>query len=240
MGNAASAERAAAPRDAHRLTKPRTYNPSPSPQLGPQSALSSFDADDVVWTSAGSFRSKQDARQQIRMQLFGPHEQDADDDAIPADNADRLTLLSQSGSNPPDPAPAMNERTVDVDAAIAILQELKKSATPDQLVALRMSIRSPRQQVLICFQLQTRPSSPPRMSRLRPLQSSPAAGQWPCPASLLATPPMSCAEETTRLHSGAWSSPARPLWPAPLAWTPRRTITRTTAPKPPGKWTMPP
>ncbi|KAK0659350.1 hypothetical protein DIS24_g4008 [Lasiodiplodia hormozganensis] len=161
MGNAASAERAAAPRDAHRLTKPRTYNPSPSPQLGPQSALSSFDADDVVWTSAGSFRSKQDARQQIRMQLFGPHEQDADDDAIPADNVDRL---SQSGSNPPDPAPAMNERTVDVDAAIAILQELKKSATPDQLVALHKALLPTKDELPA---VDTSNQAPPKLARRR-------------------------------------------------------------------------
>ncbi|KKY17856.1 hypothetical protein UCDDS831_g06171 [Diplodia seriata] len=169
MGNATSTDRAAAPREAHRLTKPRTYNHSPSPQLGPQAGSPhhpkppNFDADDVVWTSAGSFRTKQEARQQIRLQLFGPHEEDApdsqaaapgdNDDAVLADlanNIDRLTVLSRPAPNPPEAASAMrpaaassehDERTVDLDAAIAILQELKKNATPDQLVALRMSLR---------------------------------------------------------------------------------------------------
>lgn len=177
MGNAYSTE---PPVHSQRLTKPRTYNHSSSPKVGaragsPQSSKSSnFDADDVVWTSAGSLRSKQEARQQIRMQLFGPHEEEAlfhREATAPSDHVDatledlaanindRLTLLSRSGSIPSDAGRQRTsimqstsasgaskaslepeKRTIDIEAAIDILQELKKTATPEQLVALRMSL----------------------------------------------------------------------------------------------------
>ena len=231
MGNATSSD---APREAHRLTKPRTYNHSPSPHLG---TLSSLESDDVVWTSAGSSRTKQEARYHLRTQLFGPNEEDAlstqqhSDNgsqvlADLADNIDRLTSLSRPASNPSEsgaqPTPTMpsahEKRTVDLEAAIAILQELKKSATPDQLVALRTSLRqhpSPCHQVLMCPQLQTRPSSPPRMTRLPcPRTTSPprnwfAASQWLYQDLPRATPLTFCAKGTRgqrKLLPGRWSS----------------------------------
>ncbi|KAH7062361.1 hypothetical protein B0J12DRAFT_235502 [Macrophomina phaseolina] len=175
MGNASSSEP-----PPHRLTKPRTYNHSSSPRIGarsgsPQSSKPShFDADDVVWTSGGSLRSKQEARQQIRQQLFGPHEEEAlfhREATAPTDHGDsaledlaanindRLTLLSRSGSMFSDPgAPrssAMQSSSafaaskaslepekcsIDIEAAIGILQELKKTASPEQLVALHKAL----------------------------------------------------------------------------------------------------
>lgn len=175
MGNAPSSE-PPAQREAHRLTKPRTYNHTPSPKLGSpasSSKLSNLDTNEVMWTSGGSFRSKQEARQQIRMRLFGPQEEEAlfqrettpqsDDGEVSlgdlAQNLnEQLNSISRSGSLVSEPGPQRTstmksssqfggskvslvpeKRAIDIDAAISILQELKKTATTDQLVALRTS-----------------------------------------------------------------------------------------------------
>ncbi|KAL1635696.1 hypothetical protein SLS58_010134 [Diplodia intermedia] len=237
MGNATSTDRAAAPREAHRLTKPRTYNHSPSPQLGPQagsphhSKPPNFDADDVVWTCAGSFRTKQEARQQIRLQLFGPHEEDAldsqaaapgdNDDAVLADlanNIDRLTVLSRPAPNPPEAASAMrpaaassehDEPTVDLDAAIAILQELKKNATPDQLVALHKALLPTRDEPTA---VDTSNQAPPKLVRRRSMAvpglatRSPADVKDPKPVARPALP--------TQDETPPWS--LEQLGPSPL------------------------
>ncbi|KAK7734558.1 hypothetical protein SLS57_000255 [Botryosphaeria dothidea] len=203
MGNAYSTE-PSAHRGPQRLTKPRTYNHSSSPKLGahagsPQSSKSSnFDADDVVWTSAGSLRSKQEARQQIRMQLFGPHEEEAlfhREATAPSDHVDatledlaanindRLTLLSRSGSIPSDAGRQRTstmqstsafgaskaslepeKRTIDIEAAIDILQELKKTATPEQLVALHKALLPTRDEPAA---VDTNNQAPPKLARRR-------------------------------------------------------------------------
>ncbi|OJD31111.1 uncharacterized protein BKCO1_5200081 [Diplodia corticola] len=236
MGNASSStERAAAPREAHRLTKPRTYNHSPSPQLGPQAgspqhpALSSFDADDIVWTSAGSLRSKQQARQQIRLQLFGPRDDAAldfpaahdHDHAVLADLAsdiDRLTVLSRSVSNPPDPAsqPAAAamlehaERTVDVEAAIAILQELKKNATPDQLVALHKALLPTRDEP---HAVDTTSQPPPKLVRRRSTAVPGLATRSPADVPPRRDPKPTARQEKTPLWSLDQLGPSPPDLP---------------------------
>ncbi|KAL1620467.1 hypothetical protein SLS56_009646 [Neofusicoccum ribis] len=204
MGNAPSSE-PPAPRESHRLTKPRTYNHTPSPKIGsqpgspPSSKLSTLDGDDVLWTSGGSFRSKQEARQQIRLQLFGPQEDDAlchrettappddGDDSLgdlAASFTDRLTTLSRSGTPLSDPGGARtstmksssavaasklplvpDKRTIDIEAAIGILQELKKSATPEQLVALHKALLPTREEPAAVDTNNQAP--PPKLGRRR-------------------------------------------------------------------------
>lgn len=171
MGNTSSAPSA---REQHRLSKPKTNTNGSfsSPKLdtcdSPTSPTKGSDVTEeevVVRTSSGEYRSRQDARQHIRSQLFGSsdsittlHSGESNDSLrdLASHVKDRLQSLSRSGSIVSQLPSAQTSSTklngaygdsrlslvpetqsIDIETAITILQELRKTASPEDLVALR-------------------------------------------------------------------------------------------------------
>jgi hypothetical protein len=132
------------------LKSPNSINDVPSPI---SSIPYSFYESDTE-SSPEDRKSKQDLRQQIRAQLFSPDdvEEESGGEHLDAIAASLARSLSRSGLRPTHPISANSsstklnsgsqlslatERTVDLETAIALLQELRKTASPDDLVALR-------------------------------------------------------------------------------------------------------
>lgn len=173
MGNSASAP---APREQHRLSKPKTNtNGAFPPKLdaydsptSPTKDLFVTEEEVVIRTSSGEYRSRQDARQQIRDKLFGSNSSrptvnsyESTDTLhdLGAQVKDRLGGLSRSGSvvsqlpSAQSSSTKLNssqggsklslvpegQPTIDIETAITILQELRKTASPEDLIALRRS-----------------------------------------------------------------------------------------------------
>lgn len=168
----------------HRLSKPKTNTNSP---IGAKensdtsiSTLASFSDIDspVVQSPAGDLRTRQDARQQLRTQLFGmgmvdstPQPADEEDSFMQSayNTRDRNSTLSRTTSfvsavsNQQTIGSNMNASTsnvalsrlsivqeapaLDLETAISLLQELRKNASPEELVALR------RTHVIRCLSL---------------------------------------------------------------------------------------
>lgn len=175
MGNTPSAPSS---KEHNRLSKPRTNSNSPfaSPKVdmpSPASVSTKYAdvnlTDAVVRSPTGDYRTRQDARQQLRAQLTSPIDTDIsqksdEDDSLgelAAHVRDRLSL-SRSNSlisqNPSGGASASrlgslsgsklsfesDTRTIDLEAAIAILQELRKNASPEDLAALHKALLPPK------------------------------------------------------------------------------------------------
>lgn len=158
----------------HRLSKPKTNTNSPTGVKENSdtsiSTLASFSDIDspVVQSPAGDLRTRQDARQQLRSQLFGfgmvdSSIQPADEEDSVLQSAynarDRNSTLSRTTSfvsavsnqqtigsnyNASTSNVALNRLsivqeapTLDLETAISLLQELRKNASPEELVALR-------------------------------------------------------------------------------------------------------
>ena len=110
----------------------------------------------------GDYRTRQDARQQLRAQLKSPIDGDVSQESDEVDSLGELATqvrnrLSLSRSNSlvlqipsgrastsrpaslPDSKVSLvsDTRTIDLEAAISILQELRKNASPEDLAALR-------------------------------------------------------------------------------------------------------
>ena len=124
-----------------------------------KSALTVYDVDSPLPSPTGDWHSVHTARQSLRSALYLPdnEEDEVDDEALGAmaaavsgrlspnmhrvmrfpsarSSATQLKTASQLSF-----ATAIEPRTVDLEAAIAILQELRKTASPEDLVALRAS-----------------------------------------------------------------------------------------------------
>jgi hypothetical protein len=135
---------------------------SPQPLRGngprPSSAIRGLptDAEAVVESQSGDRRSRPDLRQRIRSQLQAddysssyPAEHgeyfNRNSDLRPSPSRERLSqsLTPQSSfSNLPyaytsQSPPAVDPRSVDLQTAVGILEELRKTASPEDLVALR-------------------------------------------------------------------------------------------------------
>ena len=162
-------------KDGQRLSKQKSnYSLSSgvdSPTLQPHLLRSSStikalpsESDAVIEYESGHRRSRPDLRQQIRAQL------QSDDHSPPHSNSygrysDRSSDLRKSASRDrlskslsPDPSSnksgygyssqsslAVDPRTVDLQTAVGILEELRKTASPEDLVALRKFHISPLQ-----------------------------------------------------------------------------------------------
>lgn len=112
----------------------------------------------VTEPSNGDCRSKQPARQTLRSQLCGQEDRDAendlyDDEPVGGSTVNVKGRLSRSGSqtthylsakgsvsqltNPSQASLIPESGAIDLETAVAILQELRKTASPEDLVALR-------------------------------------------------------------------------------------------------------
>ncbi|KAF2499426.1 hypothetical protein BU16DRAFT_578998 [Lophium mytilinum] len=138
----------------------------PSPGSVP-TKYSDLHLDTVIRSPTGDFRSRNDTRHQLRAQLTSPmdgdcsQESDEDDSLgelathvrdrlqslsrsnsvasqLPSSQASTTKLSSLSGSKL---SLVSDTRPVDLEAAISILQELRKNASPDDLAALREALQ---------------------------------------------------------------------------------------------------
>ena len=154
----------------NRLSKPRTNTNSPfaSPKVdipSPSANTKYADVninDGVARSPTEDYRTRQDARQQLRAQLASPidgdfsQESDGDDSlgGLATQVRNRLSLsrsnslvleipsdrtsTSRPASLPSSKVSLVSDtRTIDLEAAISILQELRKNASPEDLAALR-------------------------------------------------------------------------------------------------------
>lgn len=146
------------------ITAPSNLPPATSKTDISASAIATFletEADDMVITAPdGHSISRQDTRRYLRSRIFGTKpdgsELDSYDDqhlgALPADVKDPYASLPRSRRGNVQQSPATRDspvgdsqlslvtdgRAIDLEAAIAIIQELKKTASPEDLIALRM------------------------------------------------------------------------------------------------------
>ncbi|OCK82464.1 hypothetical protein K432DRAFT_441575 [Lepidopterella palustris CBS 459.81] len=150
------------------FSSPRVDNPSPS--LTPTKYSDLNPSEIVVQSPTGGYRSWQDARQQLKAQLTSPLEagfslessEDGDLGELATHVRDRLSSLSRSNSVPSQYPSAHSSTTklsslsgsklslvsetrpVDLEAAISILQELRKNASPEDLAALHKALLPPK------------------------------------------------------------------------------------------------
>lgn len=129
--------------------------------------LPSDSRDPVVLSPTGELRSSPNARQQLRIELCDSREEDETGDSSGEDSLgdlavqvrDRLSSISRSTSirsqAPGAPAASLlspshagsklsllsDPGPVDLQTALSLLQELRKTATPDDISALRMLSR---------------------------------------------------------------------------------------------------
>lgn len=152
-----------------RLVKPRTYDASSNhPSRSNTSRSPSVDRPDLPLRTSVSDLKRPDARQLLRQQLTGTFPEAArqrgHDSTIDGDNMgnfvenvkERLArsgslgfgqhASAQSSSSTVDeigrqrPSVSQEHRPIDVEAAINILQELRKNASPEELVALHRAL----------------------------------------------------------------------------------------------------
>lgn len=126
-------------------------------------------SDPIVRSPTGDYRTRQDARQQLRVQLASPIDGDVSQESNEDDNLGELatqvrnrlslsrsnslvlqipsgrTSTSRPASLPGSKVPLVSDtRTIDLEAAISILQELRKNASPEDLVALHKALLPPK------------------------------------------------------------------------------------------------
>lgn len=115
-------------------------------------------SESVIESSAGDRRTRQAARRTLRSQLCGPEDQEAEIEGYNENSLGELVgtareklsrpgsqatnYLSAKGSvtqlnNGSQTSLAPENRAIDLETAVAILQELRKTASPEDLVALR-------------------------------------------------------------------------------------------------------
>ncbi|KAF2084121.1 hypothetical protein K490DRAFT_59835 [Saccharata proteae CBS 121410] len=123
------------------------------------SRSSGLDDDSMVHTFGAGSRSRQDARHHLRMHLFGSREQDVHRDESSHGDGSSLPSMSRTGSvyshsqihsaqssttkvnsTPGSRYSPPSDTSIDLEAAIAILQELKKNASPEDLIALHKAL----------------------------------------------------------------------------------------------------
>jgi hypothetical protein len=143
----------------NRLSKPKVNVFSNSAATSSRHTLNTFpDGYESVDSSTGDCRSKQAARQTLRSQLCGPEDREAenelhDDEQVGGFATNVKGKLSRSCSpathhlsakgsvsqltSPSQTSLVPESRTIDLETAVTILQELRKKATPEDLVALR-------------------------------------------------------------------------------------------------------
>jgi hypothetical protein len=156
-------------REGNRLSKQKSsYNVASSdldsPVLRPElfHSTTSFarlptDAEAVIEFQSGVHRSRPEVRQQIRSQLLGADRVTSYRNE-PMENDDHLSELKTSASRDrlsqstspqasyttlpyeSQPSLALDPRSVDLQTAVVILEELRKTASPEDLVALRKLI----------------------------------------------------------------------------------------------------
>lgn len=126
-------------------------------------------SDPIVRSPTGDYRTGRDARQQLRAQLTSPIDGDVSQESNEDDSLGELATqvrnrLSLSRSNslvsqipsgrtstsrptslPGSKVPLVSDtRTIDLEAAISILQELRKNASPEDLAALHKALLPPK------------------------------------------------------------------------------------------------
>ncbi|KAF2810378.1 uncharacterized protein BDZ99DRAFT_570958 [Mytilinidion resinicola] len=151
--------------------KTNSNSPFSSPSIPSPASVSAkysdLHLDTVIRSPTGDFRSRNDTRQQLRAQLTSPMDGDcsqvSDEDDSLGELAthvrDRLQSLSRSNSvasqmpsshasttklnSLPGSKLSLESETrpVDLEAAISILQELRKNASPEDLAALREALK---------------------------------------------------------------------------------------------------
>ena len=139
---------------------PKVDIPPPSPANTKYADVNISDA--VVRFPTGDHRTRQDARQQLRAQLTSPIDGDVSQESDEVDSLGELatqvrnrlslsrsnslvlqipsgrTSTSRPSSLPDSKVSSVSDtRTIDLEAAISILQELRKNASPEDLAALR-------------------------------------------------------------------------------------------------------
>jgi hypothetical protein len=131
-------------------TTPARYSPSEDTESTPSSPTKTRGHDRI---------SQQDLRQAIRTQLLAPADggffQEDEDERLGVMAATVARTLSHSGSHGHVPSAKSSltqlnsassqlslgtERSVNLETAVALLHELRKTASPDDLVALRMYV----------------------------------------------------------------------------------------------------
>lgn len=146
----------------HRLSKPRVNAFANSGAYTSKYTLNTLPDgnESVIESPSGDRRTRQAARQTLRSQLCGPEDQEDEYDGYNEDSLGDLVgsardRLSRSGSqathylsakgsvtqlnNGSQTSVAPENRTIHLETAVAILQELRKTASPEDLVALRKS-----------------------------------------------------------------------------------------------------
>jgi len=143
----------------NRLSKPKVNVFANSAATPSKHTLNTLPDESVVESSTGDTRSKQAVRQSIRSQLCGPEDREVENELYDEEPLggfvtnvkDKLSrscspatthYLSAKGSvsqltNTSQISLVPESRTIDLEATVAILQELRKTASPEDLVALR-------------------------------------------------------------------------------------------------------
>ena len=143
----------------NRLSKPKVNGfANSSATLSRQTLNTTFDGcESVVESSTGDNRSKHATRQSLRSQLCGPEDREVENELNSdeplggfATNGKLSRSCSQATTHYLSAKGSMSQltnasqislipesRTIDLEAAVAILQELRKTASPEDLVALR-------------------------------------------------------------------------------------------------------
>ncbi|KAK7521926.1 hypothetical protein IWZ03DRAFT_421134, partial [Phyllosticta citriasiana] len=138
----------------------------PSHNTIPHAALASTGTD-VVWTSSGgAYRDRQGAQEHLRMHLRNSRDDVRYRESAPEEDgfgelsqmrnrlsgvsrhpsvysdmqSNRSTSVRTRGTGSRMSMPPQNSPVVDLEATISILQELRKTATPEQLVALHRAL----------------------------------------------------------------------------------------------------
>ncbi|KAI9693965.1 MAG: hypothetical protein M1822_003236 [Bathelium mastoideum] len=209
---------------ARRLSKPRTISTSSTgvPKQNsdsPQSAHNSLVLEDdaVIETSGGSFRSRASTRDRLRSQLFGEkfherktsqnytNEEHAEDKQrrgwIMENPSSRLSLpprdltASPGLSSPAGSKISLSLDTeIDLPKAISIIQELKKTASPEDIVLLHKALLPVKDEGSpISVHSDESPPFPTqpmdRTMRRRSMQQAPGVATRPSPRPVPSMPP---------------------------------------------------